>query len=1454
MNNFYSTTRLALIALLFFSVTISGQNPVNPLNNKAGVSVNLSQITWTDFDDGSGNGPYDIDFDADNIAGNGNELVWDRGTSATSLSLASVLPLNYNTQYYWWVLDSDIDASGTDGPYHYYSFKTQIEPNQVVITAEPTGTVAVTGQTVSFTYTHVGTASTVKIEVQIDDGSGVATVQTYTNVSSTTTYSNVSLGTLKEGKSYSLNILVTNEDEPTDNYSVAGSGFTTAAFPGSFTASPADGATGVSLSPTFTFATSDAADSYTIEVNTNSSFSGTTIFNGTVGTSGSFDLTSPNNPLYDNTTYYWRFSYNNSASGNSATFGPYSFTTAQQAITTPSNGATGVSISGGQVYFEWGSTSGANQYEIKVGTSPGTYSLTSGNHTSTNANVNHTWQYNQTYYWVVNSQNNAPVSSGEIGDPIQTSNEYNFTTEIATPVITAPTAGSIAQVLNPTITWNFAGGTTGVTFDIQYRAFGSSVWIDATTGLNGTVTSSQLGVTLLYNTAYEVRVVAKKSGESNKPSSAVKFTTLLDTPVLSTPANASTTSSTNPTFSWGMNNSYSNVRFDLLLDTSSPASTVNNSVTGALSMNAASALSSATKYYYKIKATVVNTGDNVGETFTSGSEYYFYTPLVLTAPVNGLTGVAIEPTFTWEDANFESSYKLLISTDGSSQAAFDAAVVRTKTGIAANTTSYTFTEADTSLSNNTIYYWQVVAVDGSNSIKSPIWQFKTWPDMSPTLTNPGNGTTVYTTTTLFSWTINQATGSLKFKPQVVAASSSPSPAAWAAATLTATTTNLNYTFTLNGGTQYYWRLIVLNSSNEVVAYSSEATFTTSGGSSIVPTPSYPIGGETVYTNTPTVYWYLDSYASGLTYQINYSTSNSTSSGELNSGNSLYPSSPGSYSSNLFLTFPSALTPGTTYYWQVRAYYATDGSYSDWSPVQSFVTGGSGTLIIPTPSYPIDGVTVYTSSPTLYWYLNGSGTGLVYDIDYDDTIGGLDGVPEIEDVSSLYRQLSGLTAGKKYYWRVRSDNGTTESNWSSIDSFTVSGGVTGGVAVASWPTGNPTVYTTTPTLSWYLDGSSLGLTGYVLKYSTSSEAWSSFNPGTPDATKGEIAIGSISTTSYTLTTALTNGQTYYWAVASTDGSLESAYSEGSFTVYGGASAGTPALSSPIGGVTVTSTSQTLYWYFNGATGGIVGYDVHYSKDGFLTSDSTITSALSSTNTYANLTGLTPGATYSWKVRAYYGGSLYGSYSTTETFVVDAGAAPVQPLIGGPNNVTITTGSPIVSWVLPVQSESDLTYELVYSTSEDMSSAQVIEGIKTPFTAITGLESGENYYWKVRSKTHEGEYSDYSPRASFSTDQTTAVENEIIIPEKFIVEQNYPNPFNPTTSIKFGLPQSSYVTIKIYNMLGQEVRTLLSSQMGAGIYNLIWDGKDNSGKSVTSGAYIYRVVSGKNVITKKMMLLK
>ncbi len=86
------------------------------------------------------------------------------------------------------------------------------------------------------------------------------------------------------------------------------------------------------------------------------------------------------------------------------------------------------------------------------------------------------------------------------------------------------------------------------------------------------------------------------------------------------------------------------------------------------------------------------------------------------------------------------------------------------------------------------------------------------------------------------------------------------------------------------------------------------------------------------------------------------------------------------------------------------------------------------------------------------------------------------------------------------------------------------------------------------------------------------------------------------------------------------------------------------------------------------------------------------------------------------------------------------------------------------------------------------------------------------------------------------------------------QNYPNPFNPETKIKFSVPKLSFVTLKVYNSLGQEVRTLIANSYPAGEFSAIWDGKDDSGLPVSTGNFFYKIKAGNFETSKKMTLVR
>jgi hypothetical protein len=125
-------------------------------------------------------------------------------------------------------------------------------------------------------------------------------------------------------------------------------------------------------------------------------------------------------------------------------------------------------------------------------------------------------------------------------------------------------------------------------------------------------------------------------------------------------------------------------------------------------------------------------------------------------------------------------------------------------------------------------------------------------------------------------------------------------------------------------------------------------------------------------------------------------------------------------------------------------------------------------------------------------------------------------------------------------------------------------------------------------------------------------------------------------------------------------------------------------------------------------------------------------------------------------------------------------------------------------------------------------------QTSSTAYTGADEGQPAgdlrWWKLTPVSVNG------PDGS-------------MIPEAFVLGQNYPNPFNPTTKIRFDLPQSGTVVLKVFNIIGQDVATLVNGRMEAGTHEIVFEAS-----RLTTGVYIYRLASGSNSASRRMLLVK
>ena len=103
--------------------------------------------------------------------------------------------------------------------------------------------------------------------------------------------------------------------------------------------------------------------------------------------------------------------------------------------------------------------------------------------------------------------------------------------------------------------------------------------------------------------------------------------------------------------------------------------------------------------------------------------------------------------------------------------------------------------------------------------------------------------------------------------------------------------------------------------------------------------------------------------------------------------------------------------------------------------------------------------------------------------------------------------------------------------------------------------------------------------------------------------------------------------------------------------------------------------------------------------------------------------------------------------------------------------------------------------------------------------------------------------------------TLVKSEISVePVIFGLQGSYPNPFNPSTTINYSVETGGLTSLIVYDMMGREIKSLVSGYLTPNHYSVVWNGKDNADRQVPSGIYLYRLTSGKFTDMKKVMLMK
>jgi hypothetical protein len=135
----------------------------------------------------------------------------------------------------------------------------------------------------------------------------------------------------------------------------------------------------------------------------------------------------------------------------------------------------------------------------------------------------------------------------------------------------------------------------------------------------------------------------------------------------------------------------------------------------------------------------------------------------------------------------------------------------------------------------------------------------------------------------------------------------------------------------------------------------------------------------------------------------------------------------------------------------------------------------------------------------------------------------------------------------------------------------------------------------------------------------------------------------------------------------------------------------------------------------------------------------------------------------------------------------------------------------------------------------------------YDANGNLTNEISQYWDGTQWENNSQY-------IYTWETLLSTNNKNILAEVFTLHQNYPNPFNPVTTLQYDLPEDALVSITIYDIMGRQISTLVSSQQNAGYKSIQWNATNNAGQPVSAGLYLYSIEAGQFRQTKKMVLLK
>ncbi len=1227
--------------------------------------------------------------------------------------------------------------------------------------------------------------------------------------------------------------------------------------------SPADSSSGQPTTLTLSWNAVANADHYWIQVASDSRFATMVYTNYTlIGTSVQIS------GLAGTTTYYWQVRAVNAA-GQSNWSSAWSFTTSSvplpaiPVLLSPANGAGNQPLT---LKLVWNASRNATSYHLQLsGVSDFASKLVDDSLVTDTTRTIVSLTNGKDYYWRVSAANSNGVSAW--------SSLSKFTTLPQPPLPPIPASPANDSVIDTTIAllaWNSSSGAT-------------SYWLqDATDSLFHTVTYSDSTITtlsqqisgLLRGTNYFWRVSAKNAGGTSAWSTIRKFAIAQSPPAPPTPSsppNGAVIDSTTVTLAWQASQGAASYWLQVSSDSTFQAFAYNDSALKTTSQQV-SGLQPNTKYFWRVNASSSTqrspwTQPNSFATTSSGSA----AGSEPVSPPDGATGESINPTLSWSSTSGASAYELQVATDRNFSV-----VVYDNSSISG--TSQTIGP----LANNTAYYWHVRSFSLLfTSTWSSTWKFttvSTTPTVPPVpaLLSPANGATNQSTNLTLSWGVSSSATAYQLQVSVDSIFSST---VYNDSTISATSQPVG---PLAIKSTYYWHARAKNSVGWSL-YSSPWKFSTSDTVSSMPTAvTKPATG--VSATSATLNASVNANGSSTTVNFQYGTT--TSYGTSIAG---IPSVATGDTATAIAKTLTGLSPSTLYHYRISA---TNQSGAAYGADQVFTTSSDTVSSLPTAiTEPASNITGTSATLNAVVTPNGYPTTVRFQFDTSTAYGNsVDGVPLVvsgDSSSAVSNTLNGLTPYTTYHYRVSATNqagsieGGDRTFTTSLPPYPSSFSLDTTIFFPIYK--NPSDYKAT-------DYQIVGLPG------NSRARIDSFLVGTQ---KKDWAVYWDNGSGANNLVAFDGGQNFtassgkaFWLIRkgpwSVKGTVPSAPLDSSEAVNVPLHSGWNLITNPFISSVAWSSLQSVngisepIYSFNKSFNAALTFQPYIGYYYFNTGNKPFLKIPYATLYTHPLPAQSPVA-FGKSVRSsnQSGWRIQIAFSSADSITDQSTWLGVSENISGENNDSdfhkpagvrdipsvyfnrpewdpeystfATDIRPMFvyqnTWTFevwsPARSESKLIFNNINSIPEqfevylfDREASRAVNLRENPSYAFTPAQQTSEFVFAVGVK-----------------DSVQHLLQSVRTPQTFTLGNNYPNPFNPSTSIPLEVPARSTIELKVFNVLGQEIKTLYAGSLDAGKYWFTWNGMDSENRQVPSGCYFSRLTTSTGYHTiRKMMLLK